>query len=100
MNKLEKATTEDTRLPFICKKPFGRDSGREGKYGVVSVDDIGHVILVGLDKKQFAARIDRDDVSKFKTMAIIGLDTVYVNVDSRGLGYVYESEFDDRFGNY
>lgn len=87
----------DHKVPVNCvyQQSDTEFIGIVGRYSCISIDDEGHVRIVDNDLHWVILKVDRTEVSKVRKIAGDGLGSIYVEVNSGGLGKIYNRTLDE-----
>lgn len=82
-------------VPCVYQQSDTEFIGVVGRYNCISIDDAGHVKIVDKDLNWIALKIDKAEVNKVRDIASDGLGSLYVEVNSSGLGKIYNITLDE-----
>lgn len=82
-------------VPCVYQQSDTEFTGVIGRYSCISIDDAGHVRIVDKDLHWIILKIERIEVDKVRKIAGDGLGSLYVEVNSSGLGKIYNRTLDE-----
>ena len=87
----------DYKVPVGCvyRASDYEFTGIVGRYGCISIRADGIVKILDKDFHWIELKIDRSDVDYVRDIAGIGLGSLYVDINSDGLGKIYNRTIDE-----
>lgn len=83
-------------VPCVYQQSDTEFIGVIGRYNCISIDYKGHVKIVDAKNLHWITlKIDRTEVDKVRNIAADGLGSLYVEVNSGGLGKIYNRTIDE-----
>ena len=87
----------DYKVPVMCVYDSSDTEfiGCIGRYGTPVIDNDGLVTIIDKDLHWIRLKVDKTDVNRVRDIAGIGLGSLYVEVNSGGLGKIYNRTIDE-----
>lgn len=87
----------DYKVPVMCVYDSSDTEfiGCIGRYGTTVIDNDGLITIIDKDLHWIRLKVDKTDVNRVRDIAGIGLGSLYVEVNSSGLGKIYNRTIDE-----
>jgi len=87
----------DNKVPVMCTYSKSDEwfTGVVGRYGCIYINNDGIVRIIDNDLHWIDLKVNESDVDRVREIACSGLGSLYVEVNSDGLGKIYNRTLDE-----